>query len=132
MTHKLKQALELERKVANLFFNIGAKLSNQTISMTAMRDNDFQKIRGREQNNIHLFLELPDRTYFHLKGDVKHMLFFPKMVEQGKVFVTGYLKKSPALHEGSHSFRNDWYVCDAAILSAQITSQNPDLFPKKQ
>ncbi|MBI5872035.1 hypothetical protein HZB88_03030 [archaeon] len=118
---------ELEYKLGELFTETAIKLKGHK-SMQLMRDNDFGKIREREVNNVHLFLELTDVLYFHLKADLNHMKFFLEQVRSGEIFLTGYLKDSVAKHGGEHAFSNQWYRSDALYIAQQIAEQNPSYF----
>jgi len=120
----------IEYKLAELFTQTAILLTGHK-SMQLMRDNDFGKIRERKINNIHLFLELSDNLYFHLKGDLNHMQYFLDQVKSGEVFLTGYLKDSIAKNGGKHAFINQWYQAKPDYLAHQIAAQNHAYFSLK-
>ena len=124
----LKNAIILENKSKNLFVEIMAKISNHVKSVTIMSDDNFTHRKDRVENDIHLFLELHNGKYFHLRSYVRFMLTALEIVEQDKIFLTGYLKNSVTQNGGTHSFKQTWYNLNSENIFEEILNQNNKYF----
>ena len=126
----LQKSIQLESVTADLFAKIGAQLSGKCQSFQLLRDDDFNHRRDRDSNDIHLFLELLNSGYFHLRAYIRHMLQNKEKIKSGELFLTGYYKDEISLHGGQHSFRQGWYSADGNQIAIEIEMQNPHLFSR--
>lgn len=117
------ERINFERSIAILFFDVANEMNGKYISFQLMRDDDFMHRRDRHFNDIHLFLELNGRGYFHLKGYTRHMLEHPELIASQRVYLTGYLKSNISKVGGTHSLRQDWYKRDPKKIAEQIIVQ---------
>jgi hypothetical protein len=118
----------LESRLADLFFELPVPLKGTYRTFQVMLDDNFNHRRDRTSNDVHIFFELHEGGYFHLRSYTRHMaqnLAFAK----DRVFLTGYRKLEVTLNDGEHSLRQDWYSWEAISLAKEISMQNPDIFP---
>lgn len=128
MTTDMMRILTLENMATDLFQNVAGNLSKKVKSVQLMSDDNFVHRRDRTSNDIHLYLELLQGGFLHVRSYTRHMMTQHDKVNEGMIFLTAYRKNSIELVGGTHSLRQDWYKCDPNIVSYEITSQNPDLF----
>ena len=124
----IKEAVLLESKLKHLFVDISSNFVGKIISFQLMRDDDFVHRRDRIENDIHMFFELKNGEYFHLRGYTRFMLTALELVKEGKIFLTGYRKNTITHNGGEHSFKQKWYENDANKIADEIISQNLDIF----
>lgn len=122
--NRIKEAVLLEGKTADLMSAV-APLIKSVKSFELMRDNDFSKRKDREINDIHLFFELENGKYFHLRAYTRYML---DTGVKDKVFLTGYIKSSVNQVGGEHSLRQGWYEWNPTEIANEVMLQNPTLF----
>ncbi len=125
---EMMRALMLQAKLAELFSNVGAHLVKRGVSVQVLLDDNLQPRRDRIVNDVHLFLELHDGTYFHLKAYTSHMLQVENEMTRGKVFLTGYHQESIHMGGRRHALRQDWYPFDDQQIAEEVIQQNPTLF----
>ena len=125
----IKEIILLENRVSELLFTVGSRLISQIKSIQIMRDDYFFHRRDRKINDMHVFLELYDGQYFHLKVYNRHMLDLSD-IPTDKVLLTGYINPRISHVGGTHKLRQGWYPADAYTIVDEIISQNPELFPK--
>lgn len=125
--HDVKEIMLFENRISDLMFAIASKFSGKTKSTQLMRDDDFVHRRDRATNDIHVFLELKNGQYFHLRAYTRHMLDMGD-IPKDRIFLTGYKKSSVSQTGGEHSLRQDWYIWDAETIANEIISQNEELF----
>lgn len=106
--HSVKEVMLFEGRITELLQSIAVKLSGYIKSFQLMRDNNFIKREDRTTNDIHLFLELKNGKYFHLRSYTRHMLDM-KEIPTDEIFLTGYVKESISQSGGEHSFKQSWY-----------------------
>jgi len=122
--NRIKEAVLLEGKTADLMLAVTPLIKNVK-SFQLMRDNDFSKRKDRNINDIHIFFELKNGKYFHLRAYTKYML---DTGVKDKVFLTGYIKPSVEQFGGEHSLRQGWYEWNPIEIASEVISQNPTLF----
>lgn len=118
-----REIMLFESRISDLMFTVASKFSGKVKSIQLMRDDDFVHRRDRTTNDIHVFLELKNGQYFHLRAYTRHMLDMGKIPED-RIFLTGYLKSSVSQTGGEHSLRQDWYIWNAEAIANEITRQN--------
>ncbi len=116
-----------ENRIASLLFAVASKFSGKVKSTQLMSDDNFVHRRDRTTNDIHLFLELKNGQYFHLRAYTRHMLDMGGIPED-KIFLTGYIKTSVTQIGGDHSLKQGWYTWDAEAIASEVISQNEGLF----
>lgn len=125
----LENSIIFQNSIQELFFEIGTRLKPLSKSFQLMSDDSFSKRRDRVYNDIHLFIELNDnKGYFHLKAYCEQTILHIDVFNRGFIYLTGYRKKNLELHNGSHSFEQNWYKRDAQQIIDTIIIQNKDLF----
>jgi hypothetical protein len=125
--HSIKEVMLFESKITELLQAIAAKLSRYVKSTQFMRDNNFIRREDRTTNDIHLFLELKNGKYFHLRSYTRHMLDM-NTIPTDEIFLTGYVKESISQNGGEHSFKQGWYQWNPDTIANEIIIQNPELF----
>lgn len=125
--HNIKEVMLFENRTTELLQAIALKLSKYVKSFQLMRDDNFVKREDRTTNDIHLFLELKNGKYFHLRSYTRHMLDMNE-IPKDEIFLTGYIKESISQSGGEHSFRQSWYQWNPEVIVSEIVTQNPTLF----
>lgn len=125
--YSTKEIMLFENKISDLFFEIAAEFTGNVKSTQMMRDDDFVHRNDRKTNDIHLFLELKDGNYFHLRAYTRHMLEAGQ-TSGGQIFLTGYEKNGVDQTGGNHTLKQDWYEWDAKTIVQEIIKQNPEKF----
>lgn len=125
---EIMKALTLQAQLSELFSNIGAHLVKKGVSVQIFLDDHLQPRKDRMSNDVHLFLELQDGTYFHLKAYTGHMFQVGNETTKGKVFLTRYHQQSVHIGGRDHALRQDWYEWDGPKIAEEIVKQNPSLF----
>lgn len=121
-----------EYAASNLLFDVSAALMEKSpkkvhSSQVVLTDH-LQHIRDRNENDVHLFLELFNGKIFHIKIYLTHMIRTDPSSLNVQVMLTAYQHDRVTLHGGKHSFKQGWYPWDAAKIAQSIVKQNPDLF----
>ena len=122
------EIIQFENRIADLMFAVGVKFSKKVTSFEVKRDDDFIHRKDRQNNDIHLFFQLKNGRYFHLRAYTRQMLDVNKKTATDKIFLTGYLQSSVDNEGGEHSFRQAWYDWNPETVSEEIEKQNPTLF----
>lgn len=125
--HTIAEIMLFDSRISNLMFEIGSRLSAKVVSIQIMRDDDFVHRRDRTSNDIHMFCELKNGQYFHLRVYTRHMLDMDE-IPTNTIFLTGYIKELRSQIGGNHSLKQNWYEWDADIIADQIITQNPLFF----
>ena len=122
-----REIILFENRISDLMFAIASKFSGRVKTTQLMRDDDFVHRRDRTTNDFHLFLELKNGQYFHLRAYTRHMLDKGKITED-KILLTGYTKSSVSQTGGEHALRQGWYSWNAEAIANEIVSQNEEIF----
>ncbi len=121
------EVISFENKLSELLLGVGIKMAGKIKSWQPMSDDQFVHRRDRTSNDLHLFLELKDGKFFHLRAYTRYMLD-TRSAGADKVFLTGYQKDTVAQTGGVHSLKQDWYSWDSEAICQEILRQNPGLF----
>jgi hypothetical protein len=121
-----KEVMIFESKISQIMISIASKLAGKVKSFQLMTDTDFP-VRNRTTKDVHIFFELKNNQYFHLKAYTKHMLDI-KGTKTDQIFLTGYLKPAITQDDGVHSLRQTWYEWNPEVIANEILEQNPGLF----
>ena len=125
--YSMKEIMLFEGQISELMFKIGSLLSRKIKNFQVTNDDNFKHRRERKTNDIHLFFELKNGQYFHLRTYTRHMLDTGR-TPRDQIFLTGYIKPSISQTGGQHSFRQGWYRWNPEIIAQEIIAQNPGLF----
>ncbi|MEI6588055.1 MAG: hypothetical protein WCO05_03850 [Candidatus Moraniibacteriota bacterium] len=125
--HSAKETLLFENRISDLMFVIMSKLSKRVKSVQVMKDDNFVHRRDRTANDIHVFFELKNGQFFHLKAYTKHMLDMDDIPVK-KIFLTGYVQSSISQIGGKHSLKQGWYEWSDEVIASEIVAQNQALF----
>ena len=125
--HDVREVMLFENRISELMFATAVKLTGKVKSFQFMRDDDFVHRRDRTTNDIHVFFELKNGQFFHLRAYTRHMLDMEKIPDT-TILLTGYIKSSVSHTGGEHALRQEWYPWDAETIANEITNQQPELF----
>lgn len=120
--HSTQEIMLFENRIESLMFTTASKLTGKVKSFQLMRDDNFVHRRDRTTNDIHIFFELNNGQFFHLRAYTRYMLDMEE-IPTDKIFLTGYKKPSVSQTGGEHAFKQDWYPWDPEAIANEVLSQ---------
>ena len=121
-----------EKAATDLLFDVGGMIMKlapkRVVSLQVVLTDHLHHMRDRTENDVHLFLDLPNGEIFHLKLYLTHMMSVDQDCLNSRAELTAYRKPDVTLHGGSHSLRQGWYSWNAELIARSVIEQNQDLF----